>query len=134
MEPIVLIALQNLYGMPFAVSPTPPASGDAMVRAVKYSNQYLLFDWTPSLVLPKISEKAVAAEVAQLNREAAGVVLVESRRADLDARIGAIATALEEAFPGYAALAYAEIVVGRPLLLFRSEEEIAPWLERIASV
>jgi hypothetical protein len=134
MEPIVLIALQNLYGMPFAVSPTAPAAGDSMVRSVKYSNQYLLFDWTPSLVIPKVTEKAVATEVARLVREMAGESLTETRRAELDERIGAIATALEEAFPGYAALAYAEIVVGRPLLLLESEEAIAPWLERIANV
>jgi hypothetical protein len=123
LEPHVIIALQEFYQRDFGVSETPPAPEDNTVIAVKYASHYLLFDFVPGLILPKLNLKAIGEAVSQLREDENYAVKME----EVEARFDKIFEDLKSAFGGYAPYAYAELLNGKPALFFLDEAEIDAW-------
>ena len=123
LEPHVLIALQQHYQREFNVTETPPSPNDNAIVSVKYANHYLLFDFVPGLVLPKLNPKAIATMVNELRKEEAEGAAIDK----VETKYTEIFKELTSSFGAYAPYAYAELLSGKPLLFFLDEAEIGSW-------
>lgn len=123
LEPHVVIALQEFYQREFAVSETPPSPEDNSVLSVKYASHYLLFDFTPGMILPKLDLKAIGRAVNRLRADEVYAI----KMAEVEAKFDKIFSELKLRFGAYAPYAYAELLSGKPNLFFLDESEIDAW-------
>lgn len=128
LEPHVIIALQEFYQRDFGVSETPPAPEDNTVVAVKYASHYLLFDFMPGLILPKLNLKTIGEAVSRLREDENYAVKME----EVEAKYDKVFAELKLAFGSYAPYAYAELLSGKAALFFTDEAEIDSWKDTFA--